>query len=114
MADRSEIGLPSLGQREGPVGTAEQPRAEAFLQSAHELTDRTGGDGQFAGGLLHAEVPGGRLEGAQGVEGWQAGHAPRIEFLNRECQEELFVTTPIAPHFAAPDADFLHRRGAAT
>ncbi len=74
VADRHEIGLSGFGQCERAVGATEQCRAKPLLQAAHQLADRARRNGQFGGGLLHAEVAGGCLEGAQGVQGRQAGH----------------------------------------
>ena len=74
VADRDEIGLPGLGERERAVGPSEQGGAESRLQAAHELADRAWCDCEFGGGLLHAEVAGGGLEGAEGVQRRQAGH----------------------------------------
>ena len=73
VADRHEIALTGFGQHEGAVAAPEQLRPEPFLEAAHELAYGAGRDRQFGGGLFHAEVAGGGLEGAQGVQRRQ-GH----------------------------------------
>jgi hypothetical protein len=47
--------------------------AQPLLQQANLLADRACRDVQLVRGLLEAEVPSRRLEGAQGIEGAAAG-----------------------------------------
>ena len=74
VADRREIVLACLGQHQRAVAAAEQLCAQPLLQSAHQLAHRARRHRQFGRRLLHAEMAGGGLEGAQGVEGRQTGH----------------------------------------
>ncbi len=101
VADRREIVLAGLGQHQRTVAAAEQLCSQPLLQSAHQLAHRTRRHRQFCRRLLHAEMAGRGLEGAQGVEGWQAGHRIRIEYLNRTRHEESFVHDRRAQHIHA-------------
>ena len=69
---RGKVRLARLRQRHRVRGTAEQGHAEPVLQQPDMAADRPGSHYQLPGGAADALQSSGGLEGAQGVQWWQA------------------------------------------
>ena len=68
---RRQVGFPSRGQDHLPCQPLEQLHTQPLLQQTNLLTYGASSDVQLVRGLLKAEMAGGRLEGAQSIEGRQ-------------------------------------------
>ena len=63
-----QVELAGVGQHQAPVQAPEQLPVERRLQRLDLMADRGLGDEQLLGRLGERQVPGGGLEGAQGIE----------------------------------------------
>ena len=71
LPDEGLAGLTRLAQDQALGAPVEQLQPEAVLQGLDLMADRALGDVQFRRRVGEAEVAGGGLEGAQGVQGRQ-------------------------------------------
>lgn len=82
---RNDLQIASAGFAEfdAAPGPPKQRHAEAGFQCAHMAADRRVVDAQLRGGAGKALMPGGRLEGAQGIERRQSTRHSIRDFPSR-------------------------------
>ena len=72
VREQRQGGLAGVGEQDGAAGAAEKGGAGELFELADLLGNGPRGDVQFLGRPGERQMPGSRLEGAQGVQGWEA------------------------------------------